>query len=171
MRFAIRTPSASEQIIDGTAALPTNVWTHVAITHSGNTGVLYVDGVPVGTNSTMTLTPSDLGMTTQNYIGKSQYDDPYFNGQVDEFSIFSSALSSSEIATLVSPLAAPADLSFNLAAGQFEFSWPEDHTGWRLQMSTNLLEASWEDVPGAETTNVISVSPTNSSTFFRLVYP
>lgn len=36
----------------------------------------------------MTLSPALLGNTTQNYIGKSQWSDPYFSGLVDDFRIF-----------------------------------------------------------------------------------
>ena len=43
IRFAITVSgSGGEQHIDGTAALPTGVWTHVAVTLNGGTGVLYV---------------------------------------------------------------------------------------------------------------------------------
>ena len=48
---------------------------------------------PVGTNTTMTLRPSSMGDTTQNWIGKSQYGDPGLNGTVDDFHIYDRALS------------------------------------------------------------------------------
>jgi hypothetical protein len=259
IRFAITTSGGTgEQIIDGTSELPAGVWKHVAVTIGGNGGVLYVDGVPVGTNSAMTLVPSFLGTTTQNYIGKSQYNDPYFNGQVDEFHIYNGALSAGDVATFVTPLAAPANVnasagdsqvvlnwdaatnasSYNilrsltsggpytqitnvpattftdtvlangvmyyyvvraanavgaspnsiqvsarpvsttpptssvaLVGNQLQLSWPADHTGWRLQMNTNLCTTNWVEVPGADATNFISISPTNGSTFFRMIYP
>jgi cytochrome c len=41
----------------------------VAVTLSGNTGTLYVNGQPVATNTNMTVTPADLGNTNQNWIG------------------------------------------------------------------------------------------------------
>ena len=42
--------------------------------------------------------PSDLGVTTQNCIGRSQFStDPYLNGRVDDFRIYNSALSASQI--------------------------------------------------------------------------
>src|SRR5205823_2637876 len=72
IRFAITTGStAGEQKIDGLSTLPANVWKHVTVTLNGSVGILYVDGVPVGTNSAMTLKPSSLGSTALNYIGKS----------------------------------------------------------------------------------------------------
>jgi DUF1680 family protein len=101
IRFAITTNgSGSEQRINGTAALPSGSWQHVAVTLTGSTGTLYVNGVQVGTNTAMTLKPSSLGSTTKNYIGRSQYSDPYLNGLVDDFRIYDRALSVSEIQAL-----------------------------------------------------------------------
>ena len=48
IRFAIQNNGSSEQIIDGTSALATGGWHHVAVTLNGATGILYVDGVEVG---------------------------------------------------------------------------------------------------------------------------
>jgi rhamnogalacturonan endolyase len=124
VRFAITTGGSSgEQQINGTAALPTGVWKHVAVTLSGGTGILYVDGVAVGTNSAMTLKPSSLGSTTQNYLGKSQYSDPYLNGQVDEFRIYSGALAAGDVATLVTPLTAPTGFAAAAGDGLVTLSW------------------------------------------------
>jgi hypothetical protein len=100
-RFAITTSgSGGEQRINGNAALPTGVWKHVAVTLSGNTGTLYVDGVQVGQNTNITLRPSSLGNTNLNYIGRSQYSDPYLDGQIDEFRIYNRALSAAEVLAL-----------------------------------------------------------------------
>ncbi|MGC3992472.1 MAG: LamG domain-containing protein [Chthoniobacteraceae bacterium] len=98
VRFAIIASGTAEQDIDGTAAIPTGGWHHVAVTLNGATGTLYVDGVQVGQKTNMTLNPSSLGTTTQNYLGKSQWSaDPYLNGMVDDFRIYSRALSTREI--------------------------------------------------------------------------
>jgi hypothetical protein len=101
-RFAITTSGSNgEQRIDKGSALPSGAWTHVAVTLGSGRGIFYVDGVEVGRNNNMTLTPDSLGVTTQNYIGKSQYSwDAYLDGLVDDFRIYSEALSSSEVATL-----------------------------------------------------------------------
>ncbi len=104
VRFAITTSGAgAEQVINGDDELPAaGAWTHVAVTLDGNTGILYVNGDEVGRNSSMSLTPDSLGVTTNNYIGRSQYPDPYLNGHVDDFRIYSSALSPSEVEALAS---------------------------------------------------------------------
>ena len=91
----------AEQHINGTGTLPLNTWSHVAVTVAGNTGTLYVNGTPVGTNTNMTLHPSDLGTTTQNWIGRSQYPaDPQLAGTVDDFQIYGRALSGADVAAL-----------------------------------------------------------------------
>ncbi len=64
-------------------------------------GILYVDGVEVGRNSAMTLRPSSLGSTTQNWIGRSEYSaDPFLAGAVDDLRIYNRALSPAEVQTL-----------------------------------------------------------------------
>ncbi|NLY43445.1 MAG: DUF5011 domain-containing protein, partial [Clostridiaceae bacterium] len=97
-RFAITiNGSANEQIINAPSPMPTNKWTHIAVTLSGNTGKLYINGVQVASNNNMTLKPSSMGNTTQNYIGRSQYPDPYFNGLIGDFRIYNRALSDDDI--------------------------------------------------------------------------
>ena len=102
LRFAITTSGAGgEQQINGTGELPLNTWSHVAVTLSGTTGTLYVNGTAVGTNNDMTLTPADLGDTNQNWIGRSQYPaDPYLDGAVDDFQIYDSALTAAQVSAL-----------------------------------------------------------------------
>ncbi|GGN88286.1 hypothetical protein GCM10010112_71640 [Actinoplanes lobatus] len=101
-RYAITsTGSGGEQRINAPAALPTGAWTHVAVTHTGNLGILYVNGAEVARNSALTLRPSTLPSTTQNWIGRSQYTgDPYLTGAVDSFRIHSRALTAAEITQL-----------------------------------------------------------------------
>ncbi|MFD0599779.1 LamG domain-containing protein [Catellatospora coxensis] len=97
-RFAITTSgSGGEQRINAPSALPTGVWTHVAVTVGGGVGILYVNGAEVARNSAMTLTPASLGSTTNNWIGRSQYSDPYLDGAVDSFRVYSRVLTASEV--------------------------------------------------------------------------
>jgi hypothetical protein len=101
-RFAITTGGGgAEQQVSSTAGqLPLNTWSHVAVTLSGNTATLYVNGTAVGTNPNVTLRPASLGSTNQNWIGRSQYADPYLNATVDDFHIYDRALSSADVGAL-----------------------------------------------------------------------
>jgi hypothetical protein len=100
-RFAITTGgNGQEQQLNATA-LATGSWQHVAVTGTGNTGTLYVNGAEVAQSTTVTLSPMSLGSTTQNWIGRSQYAaDPYLTGQIDNFRIYDRALSAAEVQAL-----------------------------------------------------------------------
>jgi len=102
LRFAITSSgNGAEQQLNAPGTLPLNTWSHVAVTLSGNTGTLYVNGQPVATNTNMTLNPAALGNTTQNWIGRSQFSaDPFLAATVDDFQIYSRALSAAEVASL-----------------------------------------------------------------------
>jgi uncharacterized protein len=100
-RFAITANGAGgEQRIDAPAALPVGAWVHVAVTKTAGLGVLYVDGIEVARNSAMTLGPADLGPTTGNWIGRSQYADPFLAAAVDDSRVYSRALVAADIAAL-----------------------------------------------------------------------
>lgn len=99
MRFAIRN-GGSEQLMDAPTALPTNSWCHVAVTLDGARGIMFLNGIPVATNNSMTIRPWQV-LARSNYIGESQFTaDPLFNGQIDSFRVFGRSLSASEIRDL-----------------------------------------------------------------------
>jgi DUF1680 family protein len=105
-RFAITTGGpGQEQQLTGTAALPTGQWVHLAVTLSGSTGTLYVNGKVAATNTAMTLNPAGLGAVSNLWIGKSAFSDPFLNGTVDEFQVFNRALSQAEVTSLQSSAA------------------------------------------------------------------
>jgi autotransporter-associated beta strand protein len=138
-RFAIRTAAVNEQVINSSVALPAGSWAHVAVTLSGSTGTLYLNGVAVGTNSAMSLTPASLGVTTQNYLGRSQFSaDPYLGATYDEFQIHARALTAGEVAALAAPPAAPTGLSASPGAGQVVLDWSSvsGATGYAVKRSS-----------------------------------
>jgi hypothetical protein len=122
LRFAITTGgNGSEQQLTAPSTLPLNTWSNVVVTLSGTTGTLYVNGTPVATNTNMTLNPSSLGVTTQDYIGHSQFSgDPTLDADVDDFAIYNTALSASDVAALAGGQAAAGnvvDYKFDEASG------------------------------------------------------
>lgn len=107
-RFTITSSGiGGEQHLDAATALPTNVWTHIAVTTDGTRGILYVNGVAVTTNTSMTLIASDI-VPTNVWFGRSQFPaDPYFNGQISSVRIFGRALSANEIVAPQPEISAP----------------------------------------------------------------
>jgi hypothetical protein len=102
-RFAISVSgNQHEQGIKASMAVPTGKWVHVALVVGVSGATLYFDGSSVGSDTTMTLRPADLGYTMNNYIGRSQFpSDPYLDGNIDEFRVYTRALSAEEIRALV----------------------------------------------------------------------
>ncbi|MEY9852796.1 hypothetical protein ABH923_002474 [Leifsonia sp. EB41] len=112
LRFAITTGGpGAEQRIDATSVLPVGQWSLVTVTLSGTTGTLYVNGQVVGTNTNMTVHPSAMGATPNDWIGKSQYNDPALDAKVDDFNIYSRALGASEVAALASATVGSGDVA------------------------------------------------------------
>ena len=150
MRFAIsKFTGPGEQQISA-PALTTGAWHHVAVTLKRNqgsgVGTIYVDGVATGSNNAMTFTPDMIGSlvnATNNYIGRSQFADPYLNGRVDDFRIYNGALGAAEIAALYAlspvPPAAPATVTATAAsANAINLEWAPSTgaTNYLVQRST-----------------------------------
>ena len=109
MRFAITiNGSSSEDRTTVAGSSPLSIgWHHVAVTIDADhhTHTLYLDGTSVAQNTSAYRKPSDLGITTQNYLGKSNYSyNPYFIGTLDEVRIYNRVLTATEIAALTNIL-------------------------------------------------------------------
>jgi hypothetical protein len=102
MRFAITTNgSGGEQSVSapGTPGLLPGGWHHVAAVIDGSAMALrlYQDGDLIASHPT-TVLPKDMGVTNQNWLGRSQYSaDGFYQGLVDEFRIYNRALTDGEV--------------------------------------------------------------------------
>jgi hypothetical protein len=83
-----------EQDAAGTAQLPLNTWTHLAMTYDGAQLRLFVNGAPAGSRA---LTGAIAGSTQPLRIGGNGIWGEYFAGLIDEVRIYSRALSQAEI--------------------------------------------------------------------------
>ena len=160
-RFSISLDSYyAEQQLNAPSALPTGAWSHLTVTLSGTTATLYVNGVAVDTNTSMTLNPSSLPHTTLNYIGRSQWSpDPYLDGSVDEFQIYNRALSAAEIQSLQSSAGGSAG-GGNVAWYRFdeaEGAVAVDSSGNGKSGTIELFATDWTEVAdgGASATPVL----------------
>lgn len=83
------------QYLTATNAISDTNWHFWAVSCSGSTCKLYKDGSEIASSSTMKI-PANVART-KNYIGKSNWNDAYFEGGVDEFKVFDENLSAAQI--------------------------------------------------------------------------
>jgi hypothetical protein len=88
---------------DGVSSPPkpgAGVWEHMTVVIDAENSFvkLYLNGDLLGTDTTLRHSLSELGVTNQNYLGKSQWssDGPY-DGMLDDFRIYNRALSDGEV--------------------------------------------------------------------------
>jgi hypothetical protein len=112
------------------------------------------------------------------WLGKSQWNDPYFNGQFDEFRIYNGVVSDSAIAAsfaagpdalIVPPPALKAVLSGNSVA----LSWPVNAPGFTVYSTTNIQPGTiWTPISTAPLLqngqHMLTLPISNTNQFFRL---
>ena len=104
MRFAITINGNGDE--DQTTAQQTlaSGWHLVTLIIDAEQSVhsLYLDAELAAENTNARHTPSTLGETNQNWLGRSQYAaDGYFNGRMDDFRIYDRVLTQKQIENLV----------------------------------------------------------------------
>ncbi len=182
MRFSISVegPGAPEQYSDAPSALPLDELVHVVLVYDSLNGVarLYLNGERVAEGPvTISLTQLD---DVNNWLGRSQFFDPYFNGEYYEFRIWNGVMTDDLIAAsdAAGPDALPGEgpapkLSVQLTQDGVVLSWPKSATGWTLE-STPVLgpNAQWTPVqvqPSQVGENFqVTIRPTEAAQFFRL---
>jgi hypothetical protein len=144
LRFGIKNDGVEQQV--NTTQLPAGVWVHLAVTLREHTAMLYVNGQAAAANGAVTIRPVDFA-PDKNYIGKSQYSDPLFNGRIDDFRIYNYALAGSEIWNLwgqsvnhppvfsADPILLPKGQATIAYTGQTLADWAGDPDGGTLAFS------------------------------------
>ena len=161
-------PGGKLQTIQWTKPLPTNVWTHVALTLNGSQGVLYLNGAPVATNAGMNLLPLNVAPQT-NHLGRSKFSaDPYFNGEYACFRAYGRALSPAEIAAPIPTIALPASGSYYWPGTTINFSGSATDFANRPLRATNLTWVVNSIIAGI--TNHV-LGPTSAVTSGSFVIP
>ena len=102
VRYKITCPTGTFQPVIP-YALPLDAWVHITISQKDSIFKFYVNGLLQYTDSTDFVKPSAMGITTQNYIGRSVWStDPYSEHTYDDFKIYNYALNDGEVYNLFS---------------------------------------------------------------------
>jgi hypothetical protein len=152
---------------------------HFAVVYDYPRGVarLYVNGQRAGTG--VATFPLSVVDDRNNWLGRSQWQDPFVNGSIDEFRIYNGPFLDTDIAshfaygpnTLISFLP---QLSFSVSGNQLTLSWPTSAgSGYTLKSTTVLGPgAVWSPAGGAPTVvgenYQVTVTVTSGNAFFRL---
>ncbi|MEV5613331.1 family 43 glycosylhydrolase [Streptomyces sp. NPDC052225] len=92
-----------EEAVAANSGLPRGRWAQVTYTVGGGSARLYLDGAVVAADTSVNLTPGDIGggRTTANHLGRSPYTgDHTLKGRLRDVRLYNRALSADEIAAL-----------------------------------------------------------------------
>lgn len=98
IRYALLTDETKSELnMTALNCVEDGKWLNLTLVREGTVMKLYTNGaLAVSSKAFGENTPADIE-NAQNYIGKSQFNDPYFHGYIDEFKVFSKALSDTEV--------------------------------------------------------------------------
>ncbi|HYM06899.1 MAG TPA: LamG-like jellyroll fold domain-containing protein [Terriglobales bacterium] len=150
---------AVDVVTYGTAALPQNTWSHVAVTYDGATLVLYVNGVQV---SSLARTGNILTSNNPLQIGGDTTYRQYFQGTIDEVRVYNAALTAAQIqADMSSPIGSASVLPVVSLRGA-NVAFGNQTTG----TTSNAQTVTLANTGGAVLTiSGITISGTNSNDF------
>jgi hypothetical protein len=164
--------TTSERTIDNASALPTNTQVHVALTWNDTTSQanLYLNGALIGTNTTHFLL-SQM-QDNNNWLGRSQWPDPAFNGKYNEFRIHNIAMTDAQISSSYS--AGP-----DTVGGDYLTPCNPSPANGSQSVATNLL-LSWQSDTnaaitghriylGTDYTSVLNATPSSTGIYLDTV--
>src|SRR5262249_51380084 len=141
---------------------------------------LYLNGKRIAAGAaTVSLNNID---DVNNWLGRSNWPDPYFNGTFNEFRIYDGPLLDADVAAnfALGPdllpgetPPAPASLSISFSSGNLVITWPAAAAGFVLETTSSLgPQAAWTsvnaNVVSENGANKVTVPAPQGASFFRL---
>jgi hypothetical protein len=178
LRFEAKPGNAGPTpILLGSGPLATNEEIHIVVTYNQLSGTvrLYTTGVLI--DSGLLTVPLSSISDFNNWLGRSQFNDPYFNGAYNEFRIYDGAMTPAQVLNSYQqgPDAAVSSTSLSITRSgpNFIISYPAGNCDFFLESSTVLgPNAQWVPVNASQSQNGDRVEFTVPSDapakFFRL---
>ena len=129
-----------QTIADLGASVPTNVWLHVAATYDHNAVKLYLNGVPLVTNTigpvTIVDSPSNLRLNGDDNLNV------FFAGRIDDARIYNRALTGVEVASVAQRLTL---VGSGCTGTNFSFWFQTvSNFSYTVQYNNDLLTTNWQ---------------------------
>ena len=168
----------------------TGIWQHIAFTYDGNAGSgqkmkaclngtnlvaeVVNPGVPYDNGGTPEINSISLKIGTGGDANTALGLWCQFLGMIDEVSIYSRVLSSSEIATIYSAgnTGKCKPLVITHSEANVVLTWPTNEAGYTLHSATNLVTPAWDAVSPSPVVvngqNAVTNSISGTKKFYRL---
>jgi hypothetical protein len=88
----------NSDVIDSTTSVPLAQWSHVALVYNGANRIFYINGVQAGSFPAVVISVDNSGDAIGGVSDNSASG--YFNGEIDEVTVYNVALSGSQIAAI-----------------------------------------------------------------------
>jgi len=141
-------------------------WTHLVGTYDGAVKRFYVDGVEVGSNTSV-FGPNDLSvLRIGGGASESDTGNFFFQGSVDEAAVYDKVLTPVQVLThyaVGGRPSSPPTLSIEADGANVVLTW----SNGLLQEASAVAGASWQPVSNA--TSPLTLTPTSAMQFYRVV--
>ena len=100
IRAGFETSTAADQYVTSVNTYNNNQWHYAVVTNDGSTVRLYIDGVQVGTKSTLGASPESSGTKPVRIGANSRITPPgnFFTGNIDEVRVWNDDLTAQQVA-------------------------------------------------------------------------
>jgi hypothetical protein len=137
--FGHRNPAAQENQAQDTVQSSTGAENHYVVVWNGvaGTSAVYINKQLVGT-TVLNMQLSELN-DLNNWLGRSQWPDPYYNGSYNEFRIYQGAMTAFDVADSfdAGPDSVSTDITVlsiaRVPGNMIRIAWPRDPGGFTLQ--------------------------------------
>jgi len=153
--------------------LPDNQWVLIALVVEPAQATIYLRNDEQLFSATNVVFSSAEEFDGPLYFGLDAYDTStrQFAGWLDDVRIYNRALPATEINQLYAEAFTPPVITTGISrlGNNLRLNWVGGSAPYQVQFKTNLTDPTWQSLAPAVNTNSLVITPTNASTFYRIV--